>query len=157
VKQSAQFDAFTQQVLQADTEIIASAVKIKELNNEYAQLKAKQDATDNSIQEISKQQNSLLLLLQNIQDSLSTKAAAGNLEAPKSHGKAHRLLQNMDDLESQVDNLTAEIQKVHVNSYSTSIAQVAQILNSQATCLDNMQAQTEAVADRIRNVEKVFK
>eukprot|EP00397_Hematodinium_sp_SG-2012_P043577 GEMP01048466.1.p1 GENE.GEMP01048466.1~~GEMP01048466.1.p1 ORF type:complete len:387 (+),score=116.59 GEMP01048466.1:3-1163(+) len=155
VKQTSYFDSFASQIVQVDAEILASVTKIKELENEYRQLNDKRQVVDNTINEIGNQQASLMQLLVGIQTSLNAKSSQVT-DAPKSHEKTLRLMQYMEDLESMVDNLTSEIQKVHVNSYSSTVAQVAQILNSQTTCLDTMQQETEQVAERIKQVEKMF-
>merc|ERR1712061_791767 len=66
-KQAQQFETFTSQVLQVDTEIIANVRKVKALHSEHAQLLSRHQAAEDSIKQTLQQQDALGQLLTSLQ------------------------------------------------------------------------------------------
>ncbi len=86
--QSTQFARFADQVLQVDTSIIANAGKLRDLSQDTAALRSKQETVDQSIKQLYEQQESLANLLQGIQDALASRGTPGSREGTATHSKA---------------------------------------------------------------------
>merc|ERR1719201_1233905 len=154
-KQAQHFESFATQVLQYDTEIIANVGKIKTLRTEHDQLKCRQDAVDQSIQQIWEQQDSLGRLLTGLQESLKSKIPP---EAPQArlHQQAKVLTVQLDELDRQAEELAKETKTVQSTLYTGPLTTAVQVLDAHASALDAIQTQASTVAQRLRVVESTL-
>jgi len=159
-KQAQHFDAFAEQVLRFDTDVIANAAKVKVLREEHTQLKARQELADRSIQQIWEQQDSLGRLLSSLMEALRAQPqqqadeAAGNGAAPvRSHQRALALTMQLDELERQAEDLARETGKVQSNLYKEPLTTVVRVLDAHASALDAIQNQVGGVTQRIQAIE----
>lgn len=175
-RQAQHFETFASQVVHFDTEIIANAAKIKALTNEHAQLKARQDTVDQSIQQIWDQQDSLSRLLSSLQDALQTPAPqahadeaagttfgalvgyAGPSSTPpvRAHLRAQALTLQLDELDRQAEDLARETGNVQSVLYTEPLTTVVRVLDAHASALDSLQAQVGGLAQRLRTVETLL-
>lgn len=159
-KQAQHFEAFAGQVLQFDTEIIANAAKVKVLRNEHSQLKARQEAIDQSVQHIWEQQESLSRLLTGLQEVLRPSpqetefsAALASTPTVRSHLRAQALTLHLDELERQTEDLARETGVVQSALYAEPLTTVVRVLDSHAEALDGLQLQVGSLAHRLHCIE----
>ncbi|CAL1128813.1 unnamed protein product [Cladocopium goreaui] len=178
-KQAQHFDAFAEQVLRFDTDLIANAAKVKVLREEHAQLKGRQELVDRSLQQIWEQQDSLGRLLSGLVEALRPQPqqadeAAGSAAAPiRSHQRALALTLQLDELERQAEDLARETGKIQSNLYKEPLTTVVradisgfradqndwvmgrscEVLDAHASALDTMSTQVTAVTQRIQVIE----
>ncbi|CAE7239456.1 NUP62 [Symbiodinium sp. CCMP2592] len=158
-KQAQHFDAFAEQILRFDTDVIANAAKVKVLREEHAQLKARQELADRSIQQIWEQQDSLGRLLASLTEALRTQPqqadeAAGSAAAPvRTHQRSLGLTMQLDELERQAEDLARETGKVQSNLYKEPLTTVVRVLDAHASALDAIQNQVGSVTQRIHAIE----
>ncbi|CAE7294558.1 Nup62, partial [Symbiodinium sp. CCMP2456] len=158
-KQAQHFDAFAEQILRFDTDVIANAAKVKVLREEHAQLKARQELADRSIQQIWEQQDSLGRLLASLTEALRTQPqqadeAAGSAAAPvRAHQRSLGLTMQLDELERQAEDLARETGKVQSNLYKEPLTTVVRVLDAHASALDAIQNQVGSVTQRIHAIE----
>eukprot|EP00435_Cladocopium_sp_Y103_P028967 s3203_g7.t1 len=158
-KQAQHFDAFAEQVLRFDTDLIANAAKVKVLREEHAQLKGRQELVDRSLQQIWEQQDSLGRLLSGLVEALwpqpqQADEAAGSAAAPiRSHQRALALTLQLDELERQAEDLARETGKIQSNLYKEPLTTVVRVLDAHASALDTMSTQVTAVTQRIQVIE----
>lgn len=154
-KQAQHFESFATQILQFDTEIIANVQKIKTLRTEHDQLKYRQDAVDQSIQQIWDQQDTLARLLEGLQESLSSKIPP-EVTPSRVHQQAKVLTVQLDELDRQAEELAKETKTVQSTLYAGPLTTAVQVLDAHASALDAIQAQAGTVAQRLRVVESTL-
>jgi len=155
-KQAQHFESFATQIVQFDTEIIANAAKVKVLRSEHAQLKSRQDAVDQSIQQILEQQDSLARLLVGLEQTLRLKLpdeVAGGASAPRTHERAKALTVQLDELDRQAEDLARETETVQSTLYAEPLTTVVRVLDAHASALDAIQDQVGSVNGRLRAIE----
>lgn len=145
-KQAQHFETFATQVLQFDTEIIANVAKIKSLRMEHASLKHRHDVVDQSIQQMWDQQEALCRVLTQWQHDLV-------MPEGRAHESAKVLTVQLDELDRQVEDLARETRTVQSSLYAEPLTTVVRVLDAQASALDDIQAQADAVAQRVRTAE----
>ncbi|CAE8702357.1 unnamed protein product, partial [Polarella glacialis] len=165
-KQAQHFDAFAQQVLHFDTDIIANAAKVKVLTSEHQQLKARQEAADQSIQQIWEQQDSLGRLLSGLQEALRSPSqqadeaamAYGGSSIPpvRTHQRAQALTLQLDELDRQAEDLARETGSVQSNLYAEPLTTVVRVLDAHAGALDAIQSQVSQVSQRLQAIESTL-
>ena len=161
-KQAQHFDAFAEQVLRFDTDLIANAAKVKVLREEHAQLKGRQELVDRSLQQIWEQQDSLGRLLSGLVEALRPQPqqadeAAGSGAAPiRSHQRALALTLQLDELERQAEDLARETGKIQSNLYKEPLTTVVRVLDAHASALDTISTQVTSVTQRIQVIEGAF-
>jgi len=165
-KQAQHFDAFATHVLQFDTEIIANAAKVKALRAEHAQLKFRQEAADQSVQQIYEQQDALARLLAGLEEALRAKLpadlsagatqAAGLPGVPRAHQQAKVLTTQLDELDRQVEDLAKETETVQSTLYAEPLATVVRVLDGHASALDAIQGQVAALSTRLHAAESAL-
>ena len=154
--QSTQFARFADQVLQVDTSIIANAGKLRDLSQDTAALRVKQETVDQSIKQLYEQQDSLANLLQGIQDALAARGPPGSREGTATHSKAVMLATQLDEMDKQIETLTKETSTVQEQFYSSPLSTVVQILNHHGNSLDAIEGQADALTKRIGTIEKTL-
>jgi len=169
-KQAQHFDAFAEQVLRFDTDLIQNAAQVKVLREEHAKLKARQEQVDQSVQQIWEQQDSLGRLLAGLQEALKPSpqqqaeeaagmgywgAAPGPSGAPpvRSHQRALALTLQLNELERQAEDLARETGQVQSKLYKEPLTTVVRVLDAHASALDAIQTQVGAVTQRIQAIE----
>jgi len=152
-KQAMHFETFASQVLQFDTEIIANASKVKALRMEHAYLKARQDAVNESIQQVLEQQDSLGKLLSGLEVALNARLPPNAQEPSRTHQRAHVLAVQLDEVDRQVEDLARETRTVQSALYVEPLVTVVRVLDAHASALDSIQGQVNGVTQRLREVE----
>ncbi|CAJ1397248.1 unnamed protein product [Effrenium voratum] len=162
-KQAQHFDAFAEQVLRFDCDLIANAAKVKVLREEHGQLKGRQELVDRSLQQIWDQQDSLGRLLSGMLEALRPQQqqqadeAAGNAAAPaRSHQRALQLTLQLDELERQAEDLARETGKVQSNLYKEPLTTVVRVLDAHAGALDAISTQVTSVNQRLQDIERTM-
>lgn len=155
-KQAQHFESYSTQVLQVDTEIIANFGKIRALRGEHMVLKTRQEAVDQSIQQIWDQQDSLGRLLVGLQEALSQKQPADARDSSRTHQKAKGLSVQLDELDRQVEELSKETTAVQAALYSEPLTTVVRVLDAHANALDAIQQQVDSTSARLSAIEATF-
>lgn len=156
-KQAQHFESFATQVLQVDTEIISNFGKIRALRSEHQMLSARQQAVDQSIQQIWDQQDSLGRLLMGLQEALSQKQPADARDySSVTHHKAKALSVQLDELDRQVEELSKETTAVQSALYSEPLTTVVRVLDAHANALDAIQQQVDSTSSRLSTIEAQF-
>merc|ERR1712060_61542 len=155
-KQAEHFEAFATQILQVDTEIIANAANIKQLQKEHGQLKSRQDTVDQSILQIWEQQDALGNLLEGLQKALQPALpdeAVGGQPPTKAHQLAQLLTMQLDKLDQQAEDLARETETVQSTLYAEPLTTVVRVLDAHASALEAMQEQVGSVSQRLKTIE----
>lgn len=155
-EQARQLDSIASEALRVDAEVASGERRIAGVLREQAALRAKQEASDRSVNLILDQQKSLVRLLSSLQDALdpgigSAEAMAGPRRSPEQ--RATDLQTQATELHRQVRLLEREASDFQASRYSEPLVRVGRVLDEHACELDMIQARVLAAERELASME----
>lgn len=155
-EQAKQLESLASEALRVDAEVTDGEARIGRVLREQAALRARQEASDRSVDLVLDQQKSLVRLLSSLQDALdpgvgSAEAMAGPRRAPEQ--RASDLQVQATELHRQVRLLEREATDFQASRYSEPLVRVGRVLDEHACELDMIQARVLAAERELATME----
>ena len=143
------FAKFAETVTSVDHQLIFNSKKMKEISDDFLKVKANSQKVDLEISTVHAQQEALGRLINQIETTLSREKAGFSTTALPTSDRLVAVYGQLDDLERNLDDIVAELDRaVDSSSSNQRISGLVKLISLHQNSIDSLTAQSEELKSR---------